>query len=423
MILVGSQRSGAIELANHLLNDRDNDHVTLLETQGFMSEDLHEALSEAYAASKATRCKQYLFSLSLNPPEGYEVSEEELLKAIERAGETLGLSDQPRAVVLHEKEGRRHAHAVWSRIDGDQMKAINMPHFKNKLRNLSKELFLDHGWQLPKGLQTYGDKSPLNFTLDEWQHAKRVGLDPREFKQMFREAWERSDSQAGFKNALEEKGYFLARGDRRGFVAMDTEGNLFSIAKWTSVKAKDVRNKLGSPENLKSVDETRAYLDTRVSDQMRGYLNQFKARQREEFSSLHAEVKAMTKAHRVERYKMQVGQEKRWQSEAKHRSDRLNKGLRGLFDRLTGTGRKTKDKNLREAIRCAKRDRDQRDRLVMEQMRERRKLKERQKELKEKQRKERHLMMRDVVSSLRRLRSDTDKSQRRTRRRGVDLSL
>ena len=109
------------------------------------------------------------------------------------------------------------------------MKAINLPHFKNKLRDLSRELFLDHGWVLPDGLATYGNKSPLNFTLEEWQQAKRQGLDPREIKQAFQQAWERCDSQVGFKNALEDRGYFLARGDRRGFVALDVDGNVYCI--------------------------------------------------------------------------------------------------------------------------------------------------------------------------------------------------
>ena len=40
MILVGSQRGGAGDLARHLMNDRDNDHVELLEVRGFASRDL-----------------------------------------------------------------------------------------------------------------------------------------------------------------------------------------------------------------------------------------------------------------------------------------------------------------------------------------------------------------------------------------------
>jgi hypothetical protein len=60
---------------------------------------------------------------------------------------------------------------VWSRIDAEAMKAINLPHFKNRLCALSKELYLEHGWILPEGHRENGWKNPLNFTLAEWQQA------------------------------------------------------------------------------------------------------------------------------------------------------------------------------------------------------------------------------------------------------------
>ena len=67
MILVGNQRGGAKDLALHLLK-QENEHVEVHEVRGFASHNLTAALNEAYAISRATRCKQFLFSLSLNPP-------------------------------------------------------------------------------------------------------------------------------------------------------------------------------------------------------------------------------------------------------------------------------------------------------------------------------------------------------------------
>lgn len=66
MILVGNQRSGAKNLALHLLKD-ENEHVEVHEIRGFASQNLMAALNEIHAISRATRCKPYLFSLSLNP--------------------------------------------------------------------------------------------------------------------------------------------------------------------------------------------------------------------------------------------------------------------------------------------------------------------------------------------------------------------
>ncbi len=422
MILKGSQRSGAKALADHLMNDRDNDHVTCLELRDFSSNQLHGALNEMHAISKATQCKQFMFSLSLNPPQDYIATEQDFLEAADRAEQQLGLTDQPRAIVVHEKEGRRHAHVVWSRINADEMKAINLPHFKNKLRDLSRDLFLDHGWVLPDGLATYGNKSPLNFTLEEWQQAKLQGLDPREIKHAFQQAWERCDSQIGFKNALEDRGYFLARGDRRGFVALDVDGNVHAIAKWTGLKTKDVNAKLGSPENLPSVDATQSNILSKVSDQMRCYISQIKDRQNSDFDPLRDKLRDLNKAHRDERQKLKNGQTKRWDEETKMRSDRLNRGLRGLFDRLTGQAKSIRQQNEMDARKAVKRDQDQRDFMVVEQIKERRALQREFQKLRRKHIKERNLMAQKVRQALK-VKHSHSPHREHSRTRGPDLSL
>ncbi|MGI9505989.1 MAG: relaxase/mobilization nuclease domain-containing protein, partial [Geminicoccaceae bacterium] len=117
MILKGNRRGGGMQMALHLLNAQDNEHVTIHEMRGFISDSLTEALTEAYAISRGTRCRKFLYSLSLNPPETEIVPVEVFETAINDIEKQLGFAGQPRAIVFHEKEGRRHAHCVWSRID------------------------------------------------------------------------------------------------------------------------------------------------------------------------------------------------------------------------------------------------------------------------------------------------------------------
>lgn len=109
MILKASERGDAPQLARYLLAIRDNDHVELHDVRGFASEDLGEAFNEADAIASGTRCKNYRFSMSLNPPQGENVSIDAFEQAIAEIERKLGL-------VFHEKDGRRHAHVVWSRI-------------------------------------------------------------------------------------------------------------------------------------------------------------------------------------------------------------------------------------------------------------------------------------------------------------------
>jgi hypothetical protein len=75
---------------------------------------------------------------------------------------------------------------------------------------------------------------------------------------MFKQAWQSSDNADTLKAALEEKGFFLARGDRRGVVALDFQGEIYALARWSGVKTKDVRRSAaGCIDKLPSVQERR----------------------------------------------------------------------------------------------------------------------------------------------------------------------
>jgi len=90
MILVASQRGGAKQLGAHLLRTDENEHVDVLKVRGFVSDDVTGALKKAQASSASTKCKQYLFSASLNPPDTERVEVdafEEALTRIERERE------------------------------------------------------------------------------------------------------------------------------------------------------------------------------------------------------------------------------------------------------------------------------------------------------------------------------------------------
>jgi hypothetical protein len=400
MIIVASQRAGAYALADHLLNDRDNDHVELHDIRGFVADDLRGALTEAHAVAKGTRCKQYLFSVSLSPPQDAYVEIEAFENAARRIEEKLGLTDQPRAMVFHEKEGRRHAHVVWSRIDADSMTAINLSHFKMKLKDLSRELYLDHEWDLPNGLRHDGGQSPLNFTMAQWQQVKRIKLDPREIKQSFRQAWEQSDGVKGFQAALADKGYFLAKGDRRGYVALNIDGEVLSVPRWLGIKTKEVKHKLGDPEQLRSVDETKTLLTQKITDRLKDFIADVDQRHDEAMQPLTKDKLAMRKAHRQERQTLKSKQADRQHREEQHRHAKLRKGVGGLWDRMTGRTKAIITKNEREAWSAHKRDQKQRETLIIEQLKERHILQKSIAALRKKHIRDRRILAREIHQTL-----------------------
>ena len=202
MILKGNQRAGGRQLAAHLMNVIDNDHVTVHQVRGFVANELYGAMNEAYAISRGTKCKQFLFSLSLNPPLDENVSTDVFEDTLNRIERKLGLTNQPRAIVFHEKHNRRHAHAVWSRIDTTKMRAINLPHYKMKLQDISRELYQEHNWKMPDGFKLDKEPDKLNFSLEEWQQANRTKRNPKEVKAIIQKCWAQSDNLQSFATSL-----------------------------------------------------------------------------------------------------------------------------------------------------------------------------------------------------------------------------
>ncbi len=424
MILKMSQRGGARQLASHLMNMSDNDHVTVHELKGFMSPDLHGALDEIDAISKGTKCIQPMVSLSINPPAKHYADLDMLVEAADNAEAKLGLTGQPRAIVIHEKEGRRHAHVVWSRIDANEMKAINLPHFKNKLARLSKDLYLQHDWELPDGHKTNGWKNPLNFDLAQWQQAKRLGYDPRELKQIFQSAWERSDNRQSFAYALSENGLFLCRGDRRGFVAVDVHGEVYSVARWVGVRTKDVKLKLGKDmATLPSVATVQADIKSRISKQIGGFIKDSHTQQKKDLVPLVAEHFHMIHAHRREREDLKDKQRERHNLEAKQRNERLRSGLGGVWDLLSGKTSQIKRLNERDSYRAMTRDKRQRERLFIDQMKERKTLQRQMKAIRNQHIEERQRLRRHVVRLMRRDELAPDRRIQRQQSRNSSLEL
>ena len=371
MILKAKERGDGGQLARYLLATRDNEHVELHELTGFVSEELIEAFHEADAIARGTRCKNYLFSMSLNPPEGAYVETEVFERAADQIGKKIGLENQPRAIIFHEKDGRRHAHVVWSRIDTEKMRAINMPHYKTKLRDVSRDLYLEHGWDMPRGLQDRRLRDPLNFTREEWQQAKRAGVDPREIKTALQQCWTTSDNRSSFQSALKERGFWLAKGDRRGFVAVDYRGEVYSLSRYAGVKTKEFSDRLGDHIDLPSVDQVKAEIARGMSRKLEDFIKGAEADARQRMAMLDFRKGEMASRHQDERGKLKVGQEKRWLLETKERSQRLPRGFSGIWHRLTGQYAKIKAQNEQETLKAWQRDRDQKDEMIFRQIEER----------------------------------------------------
>ncbi|MDI1228248.1 MAG: hypothetical protein PSY14_11245 [bacterium] len=376
MIFYASVRGNADELAKHLLNAEENEHVTVHDIRGFVADDLAGALMEAYAISKGSRCKQFLFSLSLNPPEYADVSLEDFEAAIEEIERKLGLLNQPRVVVFHEKKGRRHCHAVWLRLKASdfnprRMVGVQMAHFKYKLMDVSRALFRKYGWAMPKGMERKQDKNPYNLSREEYRQAAKLAEDPQALKIFFKQSWERTDSKQTFARFLSENGFFLAQGDRRGYVAVDLGGKVYSLSKWIDIPTRDLKARLGPHEQLPTTEKARAFIAERMTDSLKRHMEDLKAEAKQKRLPIVQEIRLMTAHHRKDRADLIYRQEQRHKEETKVRVARFATGVAGIWERATGEYKKKCALNMAEIKSCFDRDRKELHALVRSQLIER----------------------------------------------------
>mgnify|MGYP001335403045 CR=1 FL=1 len=297
MILKGSQRANGADLAIHLMNGFDNEHVEIAEVYGAVADDLFGAFAEFESIALGTRARDYLYSLSINP--SAPLTRAQYQEAIGEIERRLGLSGQPRAVVFHVKDGREHCHVVWSRINAESMKAVHMAHDRRRLMDISCELARKFGLELPPGLKAWEakqkfEKEALSPTLAENAQAAATGITPKQRRAEITACYEQSDSAAAFRAALAQKGYVLARGDRRGFVVVDRFGNPHSLTRYVKGhKAAAIKGKLAGldPADLPDVAQAKEIVRRRERARKR----------REEKGVLAADLAAKEEAKRQRR--------------------------------------------------------------------------------------------------------------------------
>lgn len=412
MIPFASQRGGGRDLATHLMNAHDNEYLELADVRGAIADDLHGAFAEWETQARAmTKCRNYLYSLSINPDPAQGPMPRALYDDyIARVEAALGLEGQPRAVVFHIKEdkrglGREHCHVVWSRIDVQDMKAIHMAFDHDTLMGVTRQFARDHGIELAPGyhkLEDRGRQTHRQLSLSDKAQQDATGLTREDRAALVTELWRRRDTPAAFVKALEHHGYVLAEG-KRPYVLVDIDGHINSLPKLIDDKATNtaaIRAFLGegySGANLPTVDEARALaaqhrqaLKDFTNAQARAdRLDQLKQHQTDRRAKLEREIEAELDRHKRARRSLhhrQMSERNALRSvylgEMKvirqRRHEAIPRGLAGFLAKVTGMElvrrklHKHQDKKRYDAYRDEKqltqgRQRAERDELRLSQ--------------------------------------------------------
>lgn len=390
MIPKASQRGGGQQLATHLLNAIDNERAEVLDMRGAVARDLHGAFAEWEAAASATNCRKYLYSLSINPdPQQRRLSREEVADFITRAETRLGLADQPRAVVCHVKDGREHFHVAWSRIDTQKMRAVQLSHDRPKLRAAVLEFARDKGLELPARMKQHThdrfNARAARSNHAEKQQEERTGITKEERRRDITEAWNRSDSGQSLLRALEERGYLLAQGDRRGYVVVDRHGEIHSLPRQIEgVKTKQIQARLIDfpPDRLPPAAKAQEFAKQKTRISLKEHFRQQADHGRDRLHAAHKQRRAaldkikitLEQRHRAERAALLAVQRDRNQKIAKERREREPKGLAAFLGKITGIMGITKQRQQEADAQRTKAQRENIGQLTRRQERESRDL-------------------------------------------------
>jgi hypothetical protein len=340
MIIKGQSRAGPAALAAHLGNAEKNERVSLLETRGTVSRDLRGALVEMDAYALGTRCEKSLYHAAMSPAPPRRLTEEQRMEAIDALEKKLGLDGHARVVVMHEKLGREHIHVVWSRIDLDRMRSVSDSHNYRKHEEVARDLERRFGHDRVQGAhaERHGvDRPDRTPSRAELRQEERTGIKGKDVKAQVTEFFRASDGPDAFKTALEDRGYILAKGDKRDFVIVDRAGGIHSLARRIDgMKAAELcefmkpldRESLPSAERAREIAEDRgrraheAREDAKLEKAYsRGddYVSQTRAAQKEH--DRRQKALDAKKAERIKQLKERFGKQDRELKGTEHEHD------------------------------------------------------------------------------------------------------
>lgn len=279
MIIKGGSRAGASNLSAHLMRVDTNERMEILEVRGTVSRELEGALREIEAMSSGTRCKNPLYHASINVPIHERLGIDGWERAVNHLEEELGLTGQPRAVVMHEKFGREHVHIVWGRVRADTLVAVADSHNYRKHEMVARELEREFGHERVQGAHAERDgvaRPERSLSHAEHQIAERTRVDPKAVKAEITMVWRNAPGADAFLDQIEVAGYRPALGSRRQYVVVDQTGTVHSLARRIEgVRAADLQRAFASvdPARFPAVETLRADMEV-VSSRSRDAISE-----------------------------------------------------------------------------------------------------------------------------------------------------
>jgi|GEM_PF-3139456 len=339
MVIKGKSIGHAAAHARHLMRTDQNDRIEFIEfDESAASPTLKSVLTEYQViAEHLTKAQKGMYIAALNPEEGETLTPDQWKEAVDILEKQLGLDNQPRTVVLHEKKGREHVHVVWQRTDLEHERVVDDEDNYAAHERASREIEKKFDLAITKGVHTR-DKAteprPDRASKQkDHQQADRKGYDLDELKAEINQAFEEAEHGMGFIKKLEEMGCYLARGDKKNiFMIVPPEGGALKLSSTLKgISANEWKAKLSplTPHKLQTVSEIRREIENPKHPEIKDEAKQIKesyAQKRDDLKLKQTEeLKRLQAEHRIENNEVN-----------RERKQDLPKGIFIMVEYLTG---------------------------------------------------------------------------------------
>jgi len=244
MVIRGNTRGNPKQLSKYLLDKRDNEYIRILDVDGqadALSDDLHQAIFAMGISAELSKSEKGLYHAQINPAPGEIMNDERWVEAADILGRQLKLEDQRRAIVLHTKKGRSHAHVIWERFDHAKGKMVSDSYSRLAQDWARKEMEL------------------------AFRHAPTPHRNKHrpELKAAITKIWEQTDTGAAFITTCLEQGYIIGEGvGRTPFIVVDENARSHNLARQVKgVRLKDLRSRLRHeklPTEKQAIEQAKA---------------------------------------------------------------------------------------------------------------------------------------------------------------------
>jgi len=229
MIITGDIRGNGPQLYSYVLTMGDNEDIFILDVDGHKNaspEQLRQFIIGVELTAELTKSDMPFLSVQLSPAYGEDttMNYERWNLAADILATGTDFEGQRRAIILHKKKGRTHAHVIYERYNHDTGKMVDNKYSKFKMSDARNKIELALGHKLtPK-------RNPQRFALKENMTA----------------LWLKHTEGKEFIKAAHKEGYIIAQGTpKRPFRVVDSTGRSFDLVRQLeNIKTKDVRARL-----------------------------------------------------------------------------------------------------------------------------------------------------------------------------------